>query len=270
MRDLTGIPPAILETLARALLLLLLAGLLWWGIGRLVRVPLPGVDPDRARRVEATLSWIRSLLRAVAAAAALLMLLSLFGLNLTPILTGAGIAGLIIGLGAQGLIRDLIAGLILVLEGPFGIGETIQAAGVTGTVERITMRATYLRDADGTLHVIPNSMLGVVSNLSRDWARIAVDLPLPRDFPLERLEIVLRSAAEALAQDPEAAEALLHPPTLVGIEAIGETTFTVRVEARARPWARWTVARRMRYHFLQALQTDRPPSEREPTASQEG
>ncbi len=268
MKDLTVISREILETTMRALIILALTGLLWWGIGRLVRVPLPKVDPERARRIEAALSLTRSLLRAVLLAVALLMLLSLLGLNLAPILTGAGIAGIIIGLGAQSLIRDLIAGLIIVLEDPFGIGETVRAAGVMGTVERITMRATYLRDADGTLHVIPNSMLGVVSNLSRDWAQVGVELPLPRDFRLEHLELMMRSAAEALAQDPEVAGALLQPPAFAGIEGISETAITVRIEARARPSARWTVARRMRYHLVEALQMLQ--TEGEPIASQEG
>lgn len=115
------------------------------------------------------------------------------------------------------------------------------------------MRATYLRDADGTLHVIPNSMLGVVSNLSRDWARVSIDLPVPRETRLEQVEEALRSAAEALLQDPQAAEELLDPPVITGIEGIGETTFTIRVEVLARPKGRWTVARRLRYHLLQAL-----------------
>ncbi|MFN3929058.1 MAG: mechanosensitive ion channel family protein [Thermoflexus sp.] len=270
MKDLTAIPSEILQAALRAFIILALTGLLWWGIGRLVHVPLPKVDPERARRIEAALSLIRSLLRAVLLAVALLMLLSLLGLNLAPVLTGAGIAGIIIGLGAQSLVRDLIAGLIIVLEDPFGIGETVRAAGVVGTVERITMRATYLRDADGTLHVIPNSMLGVISNLSRDWAQVAVEFPLPRDFRLEHLELLVRSAAEALARDPEVAEALLQPPAFVGIEGISEATLTVRIEARARPKARWTVARRMRYHLVQALQTLRSQTEGEIIASQEG
>lgn len=239
--------------IGRALLILLLTGILWWGIGQALRFRWPGMDPDRARRLEAAFSLIRSLLRALAIAVATLMLLSLLGLDLAPLLTGAGLAGLVVGLAAQSLIRDLLAGLVIVMESPFGIGDTIRAAGLTGTVERITMRATYLRDADGTLHVIPNSMLGVVSNLSRDWARVSIDLPVPRETRLEQVEEALRSAAEALLQDPQAAEELLDPPVITGIEGIGETTFTIRVEVLARPKGRWTVARRLRYHLLQAL-----------------
>ncbi|MCS6963309.1 mechanosensitive ion channel family protein [Thermoflexus sp.] len=243
-----------MEALWRALLILLLAGVLWWGIGYVLRFRWPGLDPDRARRIEAALSLIRSLLRALTGAVAILMLLSLFGLDLTPILTGAGLAGLVVGLAAQSLIRDLLAGLVIVLEGPFGIGDTIRTAGLIGTVERITMRATYLRDMDGTLHVIPNSMLGVVSNLSRDWARVSVDLPAPREMRVEQLEAALRSAARALQQDPEAAGDILDSPTITGIEGIGESTFTIRVEVLTRPKGRWTVARRLRYYLLRALQ----------------
>ncbi len=249
-----AIPSGIIEHILRFLSIPLLAGLLWWGIGRVLRFRWPGLDPERARRVEAALSLSRSLLRALTLAVAALMFLSLLGLDVAPILTGAGVAGLVVGLAAQSLIRDLLAGLVIVLEGPFGIGDTIRAAGLTGAVERITMRATYLRDADGTLHVIPNSMLGVVSNLSRDWARVSVDLPVPREARLEQVEAMLRSAAEALQQDPQVIEEILDPPVIAGIEGIDAATFTIRVEVRARPKGRWTVARRLRYHLLQALQ----------------
>ncbi|WP_448595397.1 mechanosensitive ion channel family protein [Thermoflexus hugenholtzii] len=244
----------------RILILLIFAGVLWWGIGRVVQVRIPLPDPERARRIQAVLSLGRSLLRAAVLAVALLMALDLMGLNLGPLLTGAGILGVVVGLGAQSLIRDLLAGLIIVLEGPFGIGDVIRTAGVSGKVERITLRATYVRDADGTLHVIPNSMLGVISNLSRDWARVIVDLPVPRGTRLEALQEALEQATRALREDPELQGGWLEPPTVAGIEAIGETAFIVRVEAKTRPADRWTVARRLRYHLLQALQTEPAPS----------
>ncbi len=244
----------------KILLIAILAGALWWGIGRVVRFRLPIPDPERARRIQAVFSLGRSLLRAVVLTVALLMILDLLGLNLGPLLTGAGILGVVVGLGAQSLIRDLLAGLIIVLEGPFGIGDLIRTAGVSGKVERITMRATYVRDVDGTLHVIPNSMLGVVSNLSRDWARVIVDLPVPRGTRLEELQEALEQAARALREDPELGGEWLEPPMVAGIEAIGESAFIVRVEAKTRPSDRWTAARRLRYHLLQALQTSLAPS----------
>ncbi len=244
----------------RILIIGILAGALWWGIGHVVRFQPRISDPERARRVQAVLSMGRSLLRAVVLTVALLMILDLIGLDLGPVLTGAGILGILVGLGAQSLIRDLLAGLIIVLEGPFGIGDLIRTAGVSGKVERITLRATYVRDVDGTLHVIPNSMLGVISNLSRDWARVIVDLPVPRGTRLETLQVALAQATRALQEDPELRDGWLEPPTVVGIEMIGETTFLVRVEAKTRPSDRWTAARRLRYHLLQALQTEPVPS----------
>ncbi len=244
----------------KTLLIVILAGALWWGIGHLVRFRPPVPDPERARRIQAVFSLGRSLLRAVVITVALLMILDLLGLNLGPLLTGAGILGIVVGLGAQSLIRDLLAGLIIVLEGPFGMGDLIRTAGVSGKVERITLRATYVRDVDGTLHVVPNSMLGVISNLSRDWARVIVDLPVPRGTRLEELQEALEQAARALREDPELGRGWLEPPAVAGIEAIGESAFIVRVEAKTRPADRWTAARQLRYHLLQALQTTLTPS----------
>jgi len=248
------VPASALALALRILAALVMAGALWWGIGRAVRFRPPIADPERARRIQAALSLGRSVLRAVVLAAALAMILDLLGLDLGPLLAGAGLLGVVVGLGAQSLIRDLIAGLILVLEGPFGIGELIRAAGVSGKVERITMRATYVRDVDGTLHVIPNSMLGVISNLSRDWARVIVDLPVPRQTRLEELQEALEQAARAMREDPEFQGEWLEPPAVAGIEAIGEAAFIVRVEAKTRPTDRWIAARRLRYHLLQAWQ----------------
>ncbi|MBO9363297.1 MAG: mechanosensitive ion channel family protein [Thermoflexus sp.] len=251
--------PGTLTLAMQILVIVILTGALWWGIGRAMRVRLPLADPERARRIQALLSLGQSLLRAVVLITALLMVLDLMGLNLGPLLTGAGILGIVVGLGAQSLIRDLLAGLIVVLEGPFGIGDLIHTAGVSGKVERITLRATYVRDADGTLHVIPNSMLGVISNLSWDWARVIVDLPVPRGTRLEALQEALEQATRALREDPELQDRWLEPPTVAGIETIGETALIVRVEAKTRPADRWTVARRLRYHLLQALQTEPVP-----------
>ncbi|MER3399660.1 MAG: hypothetical protein C4313_00765 [Thermoflexus sp.] len=244
-----------LDLWLRLVLLLALVGVAWWAAGKIHRLCPPGLDPERARRLEALLSLGRSLLRALVLAVAFLIALDLFGLNLGPLLTGAGIVGVILGLGAQSVIRDLIAGVVLVLEGPFGIGEVIHAAGVGGTVERITLRATYLRDADGTLHAIPNSMLGVISNLSRDWARVAADLPLPRATPWEHVEAIRSEAEAAMAQDETLAGSGRGPLTIAGVEGISETAFVVRFEIPVHPAARWTAARRLRYHLIRAART---------------
>lgn len=244
-----------LDLWLRLVLLLALVGVAWWAAGKIQRLRPPGLDPERARRLEALLSLGRSLLRALVLAVAFLIALDLFGLNLGPLLTGAGIVGVILGLGAQSVIRDLIAGVVLVLEGPFGIGEVIRTAGVGGTVEHITLRATYLRDADGTLHAIPNSMLGVISNLSRDWARVAVDLPMPRTTPWEHVEAIRSEAEAAMAQDETLAGKVRSPLTIAGVEGISETAFVVRFEILVHPAARLTAARRLRYHLIQAMRT---------------
>src|SRR5438128_4189890 len=105
---------------------------------------------------------------------AVLQALSLFGLNLGPLLASAGIEGLAIGFGAQTLVHDFINGFFILLENQYDIGDVVRVAGVKGTVERMSLRMTVLRDEDGTIHLVPNSAVQIVSNTTRDWAQIAL------------------------------------------------------------------------------------------------
>src|SRR5437879_10175509 len=98
--------------------------------------------------------------------------LPIFGINMGPLLASAGIAGLAIGFGAQTLVKDVINGFFILAENQFEVGETVRVAGVQGAVEEITMRRTILRDVDGTLHVVPNSKIEIVSNMTRDWSQV--------------------------------------------------------------------------------------------------
>src|SRR5205807_2766232 len=97
-----------------------------------------------------------------------------FSINIAPLLASAGIAGLAIGFGAQTLVKDVINGFFILVENQFEVGDTIKAAGVQGTVEEITMRRTTLRDGDGTLHIVPNSVIQIVSNMTRDWSQVTL------------------------------------------------------------------------------------------------
>ncbi len=109
----------------------------------------------------------------------ILILLHSLGINITPVLTGAGIAGLALSLGAQSLIKDFLNGMLILIEGQYYVGDTIQVGALNGEVERITLRATYLRDIEGRLHVIPNGEIRTLSNLTTSWARAVVDLTCP-------------------------------------------------------------------------------------------
>jgi len=183
-------------------------------------------------------------------AVALLMLLGTLGVPITPLLTGAGVAGLALSLGAQMLIQDLIGGFLILLENQYAVGDVIQVGNVSGTVERLTLRATYVRDADGRLHIVPNGEMRVVSNLTKDWSRALVDVGVAYEEDLDHVLHVLERLSEAFAQDPALGPQLLEPPQVLGPISLGDWAMTVRVMVKTQPGKQWEIARELQKRIL--------------------
>jgi small conductance mechanosensitive channel len=187
---------------------------------------------------------------------ALLMLLSTLGIDITPLLTSVGVAGLALSLGAQTLIKDLIGGLLVLVENQYVVGDSIQVGDVSGQVERLTLRATYLRDVKGGLHVIPNGEVRIVGNMTKDWSRALVDVGVAYEEDIDHVLRVLETTVEAFAQDPELGPQLLGPPKVLGPLSLGEWAFTVRVMAKTPPGKHWGVARELRKRILFACEKE--------------
>jgi small conductance mechanosensitive channel len=156
-------------------------------------------------------------------------------------------------LGAQTLVRDLIGGLFILAEDQFHVGDNVRIGTATGVVERITLRATYLRDLDGALHLIPNGEIRAVANLSRGWSQAVVDVIIPADRPVAAALAVLESVCEAAAVDPELAPLLDGPPRVAGVEAVEAAGVRLRILARTGPGQQWQAARILRARALPAL-----------------
>jgi small conductance mechanosensitive channel len=184
---------------------------------------------------------------------AAMMILSELGFDLTPVLAGAGIAGLTLSLGAQTLVRDLIAGAFILLENQFAVGDSIQVGDVSGSVERMTLRATFIRDLQGTLHVVPNGEIRVLSNRTKDWARAVVNVAVPYEVDVEQTLAVLREVAADVAEDGALGPLLLEPPTVSGVEDLADSAVMVRLLAKVKPGRQWEVARAMRLRILKAM-----------------
>src|SRR5438445_1240291 len=143
--------------------------------------------PVRVQQVRTVATVITSISVFVIFFIAALEVLSRLGLNLGPMLASAGIAGLAIGFGAQTLVHDFINGFFILLENQYDIGDIVRIAGVKGTVERMSLRQTVLRDEDGTLHIVPNSTIQIVSNTTRDWSQVALRVTVAYSEPSEKL-----------------------------------------------------------------------------------
>jgi small conductance mechanosensitive channel len=180
------------------------------------------------------------------------VVLGQLGFNMSPLLASAGVVGLAVSFGSQSLVRDFVTGFFLQLEHQFALGDVIRIGAVEGTVENITLRLVYLRDGSGALHIIPNGQITQVTNLTRSWGRVAVDVEVAwRDA--DRAERAVNEAAASLGKDLAWADALLDPPRVTGIEKIGAGAITLRTIARVDPYRRDDVARDLRVRIKRAL-----------------
>ena len=195
---------------------------------------------------------VRGVGKVVVYSVTFLLVLNVF-VNIGPLLAGAGILGLAFSFGAQSLVKDVIAGFFILVENQFAVGDVIEISGKSGSVERMTLRVTVLRDGEGTMHVVPNSAITTVSNKTRLWSRAVVDIGVSYDDDLDRVIEVLRSEATALAADAEWKPKLDGEPEVLGVEQLGDRAVVIRTQVRTHAGAQWEVARELRRRFKRRL-----------------
>ena len=194
-----------------------------------------------------------SALNIIIIALAILMILLALNINITPILASAGIVGLAVSLGAQSLIKDYIGGVLILFENQFNVGEDIQVEDVIGTVERIELRATYVRDVQGRLFIVPNGEVRILSNNSRDWGRVLVDLNIAFTADINLAIQTLQAALQQVDSDETLQANLLEPPTIQGWNSLTDWSVQVRLAAKTLPGKQAATAAVLRKYALQAL-----------------
>ena len=175
-----------------------------------------------------------------------LMALGTLGLDLGPLIAGAGIVGVAVGFGSQNLVRDFISGIFMLMEDQYGVGDVVDAGPATGTVEGVGLRTTRLRDLSGTLWHIPNGEIRRVGNRSQGWARALVDVEVAYSTDLEAATRTIERVAHELYVDEQWAPKLLEQPEVWGVEELGPDGIRVRLVAKTRPLEQWNVARELR------------------------
>jgi moderate conductance mechanosensitive channel len=177
---------------------------------------------------------------------AFLMVLTALDLDIGPAIAGLGIVGLALSLGAQHLVRDYVAGAFVLIENQYSKGDTVAIAGVTGTVEDVSLRRTTLRDADGTVHYVPHGLIQTASNLTRSWAGINLDVPVSYTQDLGLLSEAVDAAARRLADDPAWRPTILEAPRVENIDRLAEQGLVVRVVGKVTPLSRFAAAGELR------------------------
>ena len=193
-----------------------------------------------------TLAHLLNNLSAVGIAiAATLTALNLF-IAVGPLLAGVGVAGLAISFGAQSLVKDLISGFFILLENQFGVEDIVEINGVAGRVEKMTMRIVMLRDVHGVLHIIPNGSINMVSNKTRGWARIVLDIGVAYKERVDDVIKVMRDEAGKLWADATWKPDLVEEPAVWGVEALADSSVNIRMVANTQPGRQWDVGREIR------------------------
>jgi moderate conductance mechanosensitive channel len=177
---------------------------------------------------------------------ALLMILGELGIQLGPLLATAGIGAVAIGFGAQSVVRDVISGFFIILENQYRIGDAVKVAGVSGLVESVSLRATVLRDLEGSVHIIPNGEIKVVSNLSKEWSRSVLDIGISYREDVDQVIAILSQVGKELEAEEGYKSAILEPPQILGVERFGESELVIRMMVKTVPLKQWEVGRELR------------------------
>lgn len=179
--------------------------------------------------------------------------LQVVGLDVAPILAGAGIIGLAVGFGAQNLVRDLISGFFIILEDQIRLGDVAVINGTGGLVETITFRTIALRDFSGVVHIFPNGGINTLSNMSKDWSAFVLDMGVAYKEDTDRVVAVMQAVGEELRQDPVLGSLMIEPIEVVGIENFADSAVTIRARIKTKPLEQWKVGREYRRRLKKAF-----------------
>lgn len=177
---------------------------------------------------------------------ALLQVLTVLDINMGPLLASAGVAGLAIGFGAQTLVKDVINGFFILMENQYEVGDVVRVSGLTGTVEKMTLRSTLIRDDQGALSTIPNSEIKIVSNLTRDWAQVALHVTVGYTENSDRIIDLLKQVGLELRNDPQWSATLVSDPQVPGIERVTGAEVDYLMLVKTRPGTQYALTRELR------------------------
>lgn len=209
------------------------------------------------KRIETLASVIVNSIAVVSYSMAGLMILSEFGIDIVPILTGAGLVGLAFGFGAQNMVRDFIAGFFVLMENQYRKGDVVTIAGISGLVEDINLRRTVLRDLDGVVHFIPNGEIKTSSNLTLRFSRVNMDIPVSYATNLDHANKVLGEVGKALSRDKKFGSLITKPPEVLGVESFGENAIKIKLVCETKPMKQWDVARELRKRVKEAFDKEK-------------
>ena len=211
---------------------------------------------ERMRRAQTLGRLIHNLIAVFVSSIALLMVLRELGVDIVPMLTGAGIVGVALGFGSQYLVRDVITGFFLILENQVRVGDAAVVNGVAGTVEAVNLRTVILRDGEGTVHVFQNGAITALANRSKDFAYYVIDVNVLYEQNIDRVIAVLAAVGREFHQDERYRPWVLEPLEVLGVDAFLDAKVTIKARIKTVPLKQWEVGRELRRRIMSALEAN--------------
>jgi small-conductance mechanosensitive channel len=206
-----------------------------------------GLDAlERRKRAQTIAGLVRRVLSGLIWGTAVLIILRELDVDITPVLTSAGIAGLAIGFGAQTLVRDVITGFFLIMEDQVRVGDVAMVNGTGGLVEQINLRTIVLRDMEGVVHVFPNGEIKTLANRTKDYSYYVIDLGVGYDADVDRIMVLVREAGAQLQADPAFGPFILEPVEVLGVDDFRDSAVRVKIRIKTVPLKQWDVGRELR------------------------
>ncbi|TDD84985.1 mechanosensitive ion channel family protein [Actinomadura darangshiensis] len=211
------------------------------------------LNKRRAQRAQTLGSVLRSIASILIMGTAAFSILGSLGLNLAPILASASVIGVAVGFGAQNIVKDFLAGLFMLLEDQYGVGDFIDVGTAKGTVEAVTLRVTRMRDMDGIVWYVPNGEIKKVGNESQNWGRAVLDIPVDIQEDTEKVKELLQRTADEMAADAPWSDIVLEEPSVWGVQALAGDAIVIRVVLKTAPGKQGDVARELRERVKRAF-----------------
>lgn len=206
----------------------------------------PSTMNEREKQAATLGKVIRNVIRILVWGVALMMIMRELGIDVGPLLAGVGIVGLAVGFGAQSVVKDFLSGMFVLIENQYNVGDVVQVAGVSGLVEKITLRATSLRNLEGKVHIIPNGVIGVVTNMTKEYSRFVLDIGVAYRESVDEVMVVLKGIGDEMAADPDYSGMITAPLEVLGVQDFGDSAVVIRVRFTTVPNQQWTVGREFR------------------------
>ncbi len=204
------------------------------------------VPTELEKRAKTLARIIQTGLIGVVVVIAIMMTIKELGLDIGPILAGAGILGLAIGFGAQSLVKDMISGFFILMEDQYRVGDVVEIAGIGGLVEQMSLRITILRDLEGKVHYIPNGSVNVASNMTKEWSRAVLDIGVAYKEDVDEVMNVLREMGEEMVKDPTYSQYIMEPLQILGVSDFADSAVIIKVMFKTLPLKQWDVGREFR------------------------